>query len=288
MTTGRETITSRAIAPDRSGTVTATRKWTTEALSASEAQDWLTSQGIVLGSASYPGNSSLLLDKLNYSPTPDGTYEIDGTYSPSGLGILENVNKQNVGAVKYARWKFGTYDYTVDIPWQMKIRRTTPAAAGGATIDVWTQNKQTVSKTDLIFEVEIRTPKLTLANVAAIAGQANSRHVFPSTPTKAWKFVGGSIQNATDTEDLVTYTWRGDSGDWGYGTGTNQTPYNTRGGTVKWPDVTRYQHEVWITVPDPAFPGDPTKPFLFDTAVTLSINDNGYTLLPYLTAAVSL
>lgn len=287
MTTGREILTSRSIAPDRSGTITARRKWTTEATSASEAEAWLSTQGVTLGSA-YPGNTALILDKLDYAPTSDGTFEVSGDYSPSGLFIVENVNKQNAAALKYVRWRFGTYDYTIDIPWQMRIRRTTPAAAGGATIDVWTQNKQVVSKTDLTFEVEIRCAKLTLQNVAAIAGESNNQHVFPSLASKSWKFIGGSIQNVTDTEDLVTYTWRGDSGDFGYGTGTNQNPYNTQGGNVAWPGIARPQHCVWIVVPDPAHLGDPTFPFLFDTAEVCSRRFTGYNNLPYLTQAVTL
>lgn len=286
MTTGREILTSRSVTVDRSGNTTGTRRWTSEATSQAEIAAWLSSsQGIAFG-GTYPGNGSLFLDRLEYQPQDDGTYAASGAYSPNGLFVLEKVNKQNNGNVKYVRWRFGTYDYTIDVPWQMKIKRTIPPST--TQQDVWAQNKQTVTKCDLLIEVEIRVPTLSLANVSAIAQQSGAVHRFPTLPSIDWRFMGGSIQNITDSEDLVSYQWRGDSGDYAYGSAAGQTPYNTQGGTVKFPDLNRPQHCVWITVPDPAHIGDPSFPFLFDYAQVCSIKPSGYSQLPYLTAAVSL
>lgn len=286
MTTGREILTSRSVSVDRAGSATGTRRWLTEATSQAEVAQWLsTSQGISFGQE-FPGNPSIFLDRIEYLPAADGTYGAAAAYSPNGLFVLEKVNKQNNGAIKYVRWRYGTYDYTVDIPWQMKIRRTMPPSTTAQ--DVWTQNKQTVTKTDLLIEVELRVPTLSLQNVALIAQQTNAVHRFPTLSAIDWRFMGGSIQNVTDSEDLVSYQWRGDSGDFGYGVGANQTPYNTQGGTVKFPDVARPQHCVWITVPDPAHIGDPSFPFLFDYAMVCSLKLTGYSQLPYLAAAVAL
>lgn len=288
--TGREIVTSRSYTGSLQ-TTTAQRVWKTETTSRAEASNWLTSQGTQLGDA-HPDLPGLFLDSLTYAPEVDGTYTITGNYSTSGLFVLEQVNKQNRGSTKYIRWNFSTYDYSIDVPYAVRVPLTVP---GNPTKFVWTPQSQKVFKTDVVLSIEVRPNKLTLADVAKIARETHRVHRFPSDATSDWLFMGGNIRNANNAEDLITYTWQRDAGDFAWVASNNptitagQNTYNdmkdsNQQPTVKFPDVTRPQHSRWIMRQNE----NPSNAPVFSRMFPYSINETGYSTLPGMSGVVGL
>ena len=210
--TGREIITSRSYSTDSGGRTVATRRWRTEAISRAEAATYLATAGVSIGSA-HPEFSNLFLDSIAYEPNDDGTYDIAGGYSSTNLFVLENVNKKNLPGAPYFRVNFTTYDYTIDVPYGVRITLKVPNATP-PTQKVWTANSTKVFKTDVVLSIEVRPNKLDLTQVATIAKESHRVHRFAfDGGANDWLFIGGNIRNMSDTQDVVTYQWQRDSGD---------------------------------------------------------------------------
>jgi hypothetical protein len=289
--TGREIVTSRSYTGSLQ-TTTAQRVWKTETTSRAEASNWLTSQSVALGDA-HPDLTGLFLDSLTYSPEADGTYTITGNYSTSGLFVLEQVNKQNRDSAPYVRVNFSTYDYTIDVPYALRVTLNVP---GNPAKFIWTAQSQKISKSDVILSVEVRPNKLTLGDVAAIAKETQRVHRFAADGgANDWLFMGGNIRNASNTQDLVTYTWQRDAGDFEWVAkdapvlSTNQNTYDPMksGGasTVWFPYVARQPHARWIMRQNQI---DPSLQPLFTTMFPYSLNALGYKNLPGLSDIMGL
>lgn len=288
--TGREIVTSRSYTGSSQST-TAQRVWKTECTSRAEASNWLVSQAIKLGDA-HPDLSGVFLDSLTFTPDADGTYTITGNYSAAGLFVFEQVNKQNRDPAKYVRWNFTTYDYSIDVPYAIRVALNVP---GNPTKYVWTPQSQKVFKCDVLLSIEVRPNKLNLADVALIARETHRVHRFPSDTSNDWLFMGGNIRNASNTEDLVTYTWQRDAGDFAWVASSaptlnpNQNTYNdlkdaSNQPTVRFPDVTRPQHSRWIMRQNE----NPTNAPVFGAMFPYSINATGYSTLPGMNGLVGL
>ncbi len=283
--TGREILTSRSYTTDAQGRTTGTRRWRTEAVSRAEASAYLASQSVTIGSV-HPDVPTIFLDSFSYEPQSDGTYDIVGNYSSTNLYVLENVNKKNVPSAPYYRLSFSTYDYTIDVPYGVRVTLNVPNATP-PTQKVWTANSTKVYKTDVLLTIEVKPAKLGLTQVAAIAKETHRVHRFAADGgANDWLFIGGSVRNASDTEDLVTYQWQRDSGDpdWVASTSPALTagklsynPLNDGGATVWFPYVARPPHARWFMRQNPA---DNTLQPLFTTIFPYTLNATGYTTLP--------
>lgn len=283
--TGREIVTSRSYTGSLQ-TTTAQRVWKTETTSRAEASNWLTSQGVTLGSA-HPDISGLFLDSITYSPETDGTYAITGNYSTTGLYVLEQVNKQNRASAPYVRMNFTTYDYSIDVPYAIRVTLNVP---GNPAKYIWTAQSQKVFKSDVLLAIEVRPGKLSLTDVALIAKETHRVHRFAADGgANDWLFIGGSIRNVSNTEDIVTYQWQRDSGDpdWVPSTVTPALQAGklvfdpmkdaSNASTVWFPYVARGPHSRWIMRQNSA---DPSLQPLFTTMLPYSLNALGYKNLP--------
>jgi hypothetical protein len=291
MATATELINSRSYSTDAEGHATASRRYTTDAPTQAAAAQAVELVGGALGST-HPEHSALRLESLSYSPKSDGTYDVTANYSGSGLFVLEIIKKQNTGG-KYSRFQFSTYDYEIETPYAVKEKRTvsTPGASPAVTVEAWMPYIQKISKTDLVLAIEVRPPKLTAADATLIADQVNSLHKF-STQADYWLFVSGTVQPVSNAEDLVTYTWRRDRFDWPWVAVAdpsvpqiNANAYDSQGGTVRFPNVTRPPFFQWKMKMGT---NGPTSDPSFYKICPYSLNYTGYTTLPGLTAAVTL
>lgn len=285
--TGREIVTSRSYTGSLQ-TTTAQRVWKTETTSRAEASNWLTSQGVTLGAA-HPDITGLFLDSITFAPETDGTYTITGNYSTSGLFVLEQVNKQNRDSAPYVRMNFSTYDYSIDVPYAIRVTLNVP---GNASKFIWTAQSQKISKSDVLLSIEVRPNKLTLSDVAAIAKETHRVHRFAADGgANDWLFMGGNIRNASNTQDLVTYTWQRDAGDFEWLASDTPSlqanknvydPMKVSGASTVWfPYVARQPHSRWVMRQNQI---DPSLPPLFTTMFPYSLKATGYTNLPGLSA----
>jgi hypothetical protein len=291
MPTAIERLTSRSYSTDSANQTTATRVFTTDATSQAGAAAAVNVLGVTMPST-HPEYASLSLDTIGYTPKDDGTYDVTANYSATGLFVLDIVKKQNATA-KYSRFQFSTYDYEIETPYAVKEKRTVSAPGAGSTVSVeaWMPYIQKVSKTDLVLAIEVRPPKLSVGSATLIANEVNTLHKF-STQPDYWLFVSGAVQPVSNTEDLVTYTWRRDRLDYGWTAvidpsipQPNMNLYDNKGGTIKFPDLSRPPFFQWKMKMGTAGPSsDP----VFFKICPYSRNDTGYTNLPGLTAAVSL
>lgn len=290
--TGREIVTSRSYTTDSQGRATGTRVWRTETTSRAEATNWLTTQGISLGSV-HPDASGIFLDSFSFTPEADGTYSITGNYSANGLYLLENVNKRNNPGAPYYRFQFSTYDYTIDTPYAVKEKRSVsaPGATTPTVVEAWTPYIQKIAKCDLVLTIEVRPNKLDAAAATLIASQANSLHKFASQ-SDYWLFISGNVQPVSDTQDLVTYTWRRDRGDNGWVSAINPTVpnaslnlYDNQSGTVLFPDLSRPAFFQWKMKMGANGPTDTPS---FFKICPYTRNDSGYTTLPGINVVPSL
>jgi hypothetical protein len=290
--TGREIITSRSYSTDSGGRTVATRRWRTEATSRAEAATYLATAGVSIGSA-HPEFSNLFLDSIAYEPNDDGTYDVGGNYSSTNLFVLESTNKKNLPSAPYYRVNFSTYDYTVDVPFGVRITHTV-ANATPPTQKMWVPNKQKVYKTDVTLTIEVRPPRLGLSGVSLIAQQAYRIHTFNADGGAGkWLFIGGNVSSASDTEDFVKYQWRRDSGDlaWQAGVGpiANKNAYDPQlvssEKTVLFPEIERKPHEVLLMK---QADNGPTFWPVFYAIMPYSLNANGWTTLPGLSVVPNL
>lgn len=299
-TSGREIITSQSDRLDRIGSVASSRIFTTEATTKADAIAVLATLGVYANPTTgqpnpgqaHPNIAGVFLDSLSYSPTADGTYRVDAQYSSVGLYVLEQVDKQKTNV--YFRWNWGTYDYTIDFPYAVRVTRTNPGSTVSANI--WVGMRQTVPKTDILLDIELRVPKVSLTNVSDIAKQTNTLHKFSANQSRTWLFCGATIRNVTDGEDLVTYQWRGESGDIKYeptisdaaaqaGSTKDTKLYNgvkdsQNNYTLLYPSVARGQHEAWNLTPNAS--GLATDPPVFTSVAKYGIGDPA--ALPFLAA----
>lgn len=293
--TGREILTSRSYTTDAQGRTTGTRRWRTEATSRAEATAYLTGQSVTIGST-HPDVAGISLDSFSYEPQVDGTYDVIGNYSSNNLYVLENVNKKNLPSAPYFRMNFSTYDYTIDVPYGVRVTLNIPNATP-ASQKVWTANSTKVYKTDVLLTIEVRPAKLTLTQVATIAKETHRVHRFSiDGGANDWLFMGGNVRNMTDTEDVVTYQWQRDSGDpdWVASTSPSLTAgklsYNPlrdsgNAATVWFPYVARPPHSRWFMRQNP---DDNTLQPLFTTIFPYTLNASGYSSLPGISAVPSL
>lgn len=289
--TGREIVTSRSYTGSLQ-TTTAQRVWKTETTSRAEASNWLTSEGVTLGRA-HPDLTGLFLDSITFAPEPDGTYTITGNYSTSGLFVFEQVNKQNRDSAPYVRMNFTTYDYSIDVPYALRVTLNVP---GNPAKFVWTAQNQKISKSDVLLSLEVRPNKLTLGDVAAIAKETHRVHKFAADGgANDWLFMGGNIRNASNTQDLVTYTWQRDAGDFAWVASdtptltVGQNTYNPMKAadesvTVVFPNIARPPHSRWLMQQNE----NPIIKPNFSTMFPYSLNALGYKNLPGLSDIVGL
>ncbi len=301
-TAARELITSRSFTCEQPGlgavkdspVRSATRTWLTDATSRADAVIAVTSLSANGLTSTHPEDSTLLLDGFSFSSNGDGTYLVTANYSRQGLLVLEQVTKKNIGATKYVRWNWGTYDYTIDFPYAVRVNSRVPNAVPPVDVKRWVGGRLTVPKTDTILEIELRISKVSYDDVQKVAKQTNTLHNFKLDTSRQWLFTGATIRNVNDLEDLITYQWRGDLGDLKYEPGnpansTATTKYydavldSAQTATLLYPSVARGQHEAWNLTPDPS--GDASQPPKFQSIAKYGIGD--YTLLPYLKAAIT-
>lgn len=295
--TGREILTSRSYTTDSQGRTAGSRRWRTEATSRAEASAYLAGVGVTIGSV-HPDVSGIFLDSIDYQPQTDGTYDIVGNYSSTNLFVLENVNKKNIlPSAPYYRYNFSTYDYTIDVPYGVRVTLNVPNATPPSQ-KVWTYNSMKVAKTDVMLTIEVKPPKLSVTQVATIAKETHRIHRFASDGGASdWLFIGGTIRNANDTEDLVTYQWQRDSGDppWEKkvppivpaANKLQYDPVNDLGGsqTVWFPYVTRAPHARYLMRQNP---DDNTLQPIHTTIMPYALNASGYTTLPGLNVVTGL
>ena len=283
MATSTERLTSRSYSTDVAGQTTASRQFTTDATTQAAASQAVNAIGVTMPSV-HPEYPALALESLGYTPKEDGTYDVTANYSATGLFVLDVVKKQNIGG-PYSRFQFSTYDYEIDTPYAVKEKRTVsaPGASTAVTVEAWMPYIQKVSKTDLVLAIEVRPAKLTASSASLIAAQVNSLHKF-STQSDYWLFVSGTVQPVSNTEDLVTYTWRRDRGDYGWVAVVdpsipqpNLNLYDSQGGTVKFPDLFRPAFFQWKMKMGA---NGPTSDPSFYKICPYSRNDTGYTTLP--------
>lgn len=259
MTTGREILTSQSISTVRAGQTVATRKFSTEATTQSAAEKWITEEltpSVVTLGSQYPGAPQLVVDRLDYSPTSDGTYEITANYSTSGLFVLDKPNKLELG---YYSWYFSWKDRNYDVP--VAVRE--PWIINGTTVgNIWRPRKRVTTVTNVLMHLEIRTAhKLTLGEVKLIASKVNNLHALFGGTTDLYLFTGGEVRDGNDNAQFVTYTWEKEQKQKGFFPGGSylgqpKIDYDDNGGTLRLPDPDRNAYEDWtafVTVNGPTF-----------------------------------
>jgi hypothetical protein len=204
---GYELALSQQLGKDRTGKLTASRRFVVQTLSPQTA---LTSPNVPALNTEHPEDARLRLDRYNISTGSDGVCTVECLYSNDNRFV--DLRTPNRDAPTWYHWGWSSRKATIEIP--MAVRSQVLATSGdGTQVEklVWKIAKKQLVEVRVLRPLQVRVVVNDVRVFDAIAKQTDKLHKMPDG---GWyHFEGGTVNQVDDAGTYdISYTWEIDYG----------------------------------------------------------------------------
>lgn len=204
---GYELALAQQYGRDRTGKMTASRRFIVQTLSPSAA---LLSPQVPGLNTTHPDDARLRLDRYNISTSADGVCTVECLYSNDSRFV--DLRSPNKDAPTWYHWGWGSRKATVEIP--MAIRSQVLSTNGnGDQVEklVWKIAKKQLVEVRVLRPLQVRVVVTDVRVFDAIAKQTDKLHKMPDGGI--YHFEGGTVSQVDDAGTYdINYTWEIDYG----------------------------------------------------------------------------